>query len=384
MGARHQAPHVDPRQGGRDAAVVHREGHRHPALQERPVVERRGAREDREVGGHRRAARQPRGHAAAADIHRREQVGDRRARSHRAAARHHDEERRARLVGRDRDHAYRVDRRSVRGGGRDQGVQRRQAWREGARDGRRTLHLPPHDLEHARAEGRSRSRRGSGRERDIVAGPRSGAQRELLRSERRPATGRGIEHRVRLDSSALERPRHHGPPRDRVQVPSERLQADGQALAAESRQRRRHRHQADGGEPAASCLHGASGTREDHVVRAAPARAWCADVPRGDLGAQHPDADVRRIRPQLGAQLRVRGRCRAAAAEGQGSGNRSVANMFIDLGHAVTLTDEQFTEEMRARREKLKLTKNDVVIGCPLCMVDLQPPPPKPTSQQQR
>ena len=30
----------------------------------------------------------------------------------------------------------------------------------------------------------------------------------------------------------------------------------------------------------------------------------------------------------------------------QGSGNRSVANMFIDLGNRVTLTDEQFQEEM--------------------------------------
>ncbi len=53
----------------------------------------------------------------------------------------------------------------------------------------------------------------------------------------------------------------------------------------------------------------------------------------------------------------------------QGSGNRSVANMFIDLGNRVFLTDEQFAAEMAARREKLKLTKNRVVIGCPLCNV---------------
>ena len=53
----------------------------------------------------------------------------------------------------------------------------------------------------------------------------------------------------------------------------------------------------------------------------------------------------------------------------QGSGNRSVANMFIDLGMRVALTDEQFQEEMAKRREKLQLTKNDVVIGCPLCLV---------------
>src|SRR6266545_63029 len=61
----------------------------------------------------------------------------------------------------------------------------------------------------------------------------------------------------------------------------------------------------------------------------------------------------------------------------QGSGNRSIANMFIDLGQGVSLTDEQFQEEMNQRRAKLKLTRNDVVIGCPLCMVE---PAPRPAS----
>ncbi|MDH4066616.1 MAG: hypothetical protein OEW19_19615 [Acidobacteriota bacterium] len=54
----------------------------------------------------------------------------------------------------------------------------------------------------------------------------------------------------------------------------------------------------------------------------------------------------------------------------QGSGNRSVANMFIDLGNRVSLTDEQFMEEMKARREKLNLTRSTVMIGCPLCNVE--------------
>ncbi len=53
----------------------------------------------------------------------------------------------------------------------------------------------------------------------------------------------------------------------------------------------------------------------------------------------------------------------------QGSGNRSVANMFIDLGMRVALTDEQFVEEMALRRERHALGPNDHVIGCPLCMV---------------
>ena len=66
----------------------------------------------------------------------------------------------------------------------------------------------------------------------------------------------------------------------------------------------------------------------------------------------------------------------------QGSGNRSVANMFIDLGNRVSMTDEQFQEEMARRREKLHLTRNDVVIGCPLCGV--VPAPARGTSQQQQ
>ena len=61
----------------------------------------------------------------------------------------------------------------------------------------------------------------------------------------------------------------------------------------------------------------------------------------------------------------------------QGSGNRSVANMIIDLGQGVALTDEQFQQEMAERREKLHLTKNDSVIGCPLCLVT--PPPARVT-----
>ena len=55
----------------------------------------------------------------------------------------------------------------------------------------------------------------------------------------------------------------------------------------------------------------------------------------------------------------------------QGSGNRSVANMFIDLGNRVSLTDEQFLAEMKARKEKLKLTRSSVMIGCPFCNLEL-------------
>ena len=54
----------------------------------------------------------------------------------------------------------------------------------------------------------------------------------------------------------------------------------------------------------------------------------------------------------------------------QGSGNRSVANMFIDLGMRVTMTDEQFRAEMQKRVETFRNSgESDVLIGCPLCGV---------------
>jgi hypothetical protein len=57
--------------------------------------------------------------------------------------------------------------------------------------------------------------------------------------------------------------------------------------------------------------------------------------------------------------------------------------MFIDLGERVGLTDEQFVEEMAERVEKLNLTKNDYVIGCPLCLAAVPTPPVKATGETQ-
>ena len=67
----------------------------------------------------------------------------------------------------------------------------------------------------------------------------------------------------------------------------------------------------------------------------------------------------------------------------QGSGNRSVANMFIDLGQRVSLSDEQFRAEMARRREKLRLTRNDNLIGCPLCTLPMPSLGPAAQNQQQ-
>jgi mono/diheme cytochrome c family protein len=62
----------------------------------------------------------------------------------------------------------------------------------------------------------------------------------------------------------------------------------------------------------------------------------------------------------------------------QGSGNRSVANMFIDLGERVIMSDEQFVKEVHERVEKFGLTKNDYFIGCPLCLAVVETPGPTP------
>jgi len=53
-----------------------------------------------------------------------------------------------------------------------------------------------------------------------------------------------------------------------------------------------------------------------------------------------------------------------------GSGNRSITNMFIDLGNRVFMTEEQFQEEMKAR--VAANPGKDVILGCPLCGVVAQ------------
>ena len=55
-----------------------------------------------------------------------------------------------------------------------------------------------------------------------------------------------------------------------------------------------------------------------------------------------------------------------------GGGRRSVANMFIDLGYAVELTEEQFQAEMAERRMMMK-SRNDYDVGCPLCWAPVPP-----------
>jgi mono/diheme cytochrome c family protein len=65
-----------------------------------------------------------------------------------------------------------------------------------------------------------------------------------------------------------------------------------------------------------------------------------------------------------------------------GGGRRSIANMFIDLGYSVTLTEEQFQAEMATRRANMG-SRNDYDIGCPLCWAPPVVPQPARTTQDQ-
>jgi hypothetical protein len=66
----------------------------------------------------------------------------------------------------------------------------------------------------------------------------------------------------------------------------------------------------------------------------------------------------------------------------QGSGNRSIANMFIDLGNRVFMSEEQFQEEMRQR--VAANPGKDIILGCPLCGVVARQQAARPTQNQQQ
>ena len=66
-----------------------------------------------------------------------------------------------------------------------------------------------------------------------------------------------------------------------------------------------------------------------------------------------------------------------------GLGHRSIDNMNIMIMQGVSLTDEQFKEEVKLRRAHLKLKPGEDAPGCPLCAFDKIPtPPPARTGQQ--
>ena len=54
----------------------------------------------------------------------------------------------------------------------------------------------------------------------------------------------------------------------------------------------------------------------------------------------------------------------------------AICDMVIDLGMQVGMSDEEFLAEMQERVERFDLTKNDHVIGCPLCLHAIPVPSP--------
>ena len=164
-------------------------------------------------------------------------------------------------------------------------------------------------------------------------------------------------------------------------------------------QRRRYRHQGRRSQSAAGCLQRASENTkitsfEPHLhapgVRMCLEAIWginvqtltCAGYDHNWVRVYEYDDDYAPLLPK-GTILHIIGYMDNSPANKNvpdprnwsGSGNRSISNMFIDLGQGVALTDEQFYAEMAKRREKLNLTPNDVVIGCPLCNGDPIAPP---------
>jgi hypothetical protein len=67
-----------------------------------------------------------------------------------------------------------------------------------------------------------------------------------------------------------------------------------------------------------------------------------------------------------------------------GLGHRSIDNMNILITQGVSLTDEQFQQEVDARRQALKLKPGEDAIGCPMCAFDKAPTLPRPTTGQQQ
>ncbi len=66
-----------------------------------------------------------------------------------------------------------------------------------------------------------------------------------------------------------------------------------------------------------------------------------------------------------------------------GLGHRSIDNMAILIAPTITLTDEEFREEMAIRRKRLNLAKGQPVLGCPLCGFEDLPATPTPARATQ-
>ncbi len=67
-----------------------------------------------------------------------------------------------------------------------------------------------------------------------------------------------------------------------------------------------------------------------------------------------------------------------------GLGHRSMDNMSLAISRGVSLTDEEFEQEMAKRRERLHLAEGQSVIGCPLCGYRKAKQPLATTGNQQQ
>ena len=240
LGARHPGAHPGPR----DAAVVRRQEHRHPALHRRSVVDGRGDPADRRVGGRRRPARQSGRHAAAARMASRRAVEHRHAGPGRVVAGHDGRGAGSRLV-RHRQPALadRPRRGPLDQGSRDQGSdsRRRRPRRRAAGSGRRragrrprpgrpgSVRRPPlghHRRGHRRRGGGGPGRRlrrwRPGRPRQPGAvrhRPRAGPERHRLPGPRGREAARELGPDVQEHAPALDRQAGAGAPRHRLHVP---------------------------------------------------------------------------------------------------------------------------------------------------------------------
>jgi mono/diheme cytochrome c family protein len=67
-----------------------------------------------------------------------------------------------------------------------------------------------------------------------------------------------------------------------------------------------------------------------------------------------------------------------------GLGHRSIDNMMIMIGQAITLTDDEFAVEVAKRRTKLSLREGQSAPGCPLCAFGQLPGRPRPAAGAQQ
>ena len=390
VGARHQAAHRHRPARRRDAAVVRREEHRHPAVPERSVAERRRDREDRQVGRQRRAARQPGRHAAG-------------RRSTPTAT--------SWAIGTP-DLIVKTNELTVKGDAPDW-------WGEipsvptGLTEDRYVAALEikeVNDVDTTAGTGRATV---GGRfvfhhmiwstrvlDDDQTSDQRSaGVRRSTTRRVDWPVheVGRNADffdpksaRLLKAGSSIVSDSVHlHSNGRDtkaHLEIGFKFMPKDYKPTykraAVRPRQRRRHRH--PGRWKPNQQLHAYTVLQrehQDHLVRAAPARArqrmcleaiWgyniqtlnCVGYDHNWVRGYDYTDDSAPLLPK-GTILHIIGYMDNSPSNKnvpdprnwQGSGNRSVANMFIDLGKRVALTDEQFQEEMAKRREQLHLTQ---------------------------